>query len=343
MKIYSRIILTFSVLIVYGCAATSAPRPNIYWPSPPEEPRIAYLNSYRGDIDLKKIGIWDMLFGVETRPQMIKPYGVTSFGEKIYVTNTGNGTVLILDLKEKKAGYLGGGFGLPIGIAAAPDGTIFVSDAKQRKIFGYGADGNLKVAFSDKTLQSPAGVAVDAELGRVYVVDSAGHQFFTFSLKGQVLFKVGSRGEGNAEFNYPSNIAVDRKSHNIYVVDTQNFRIQIFDKDGNFLRRFGSVGDIAGSFTRPKGIGIDSEGHVFVSDAAFANFQIFNEQGELLLFVGGHGTGPGAFVLPAALYIDENDRVYMVDQLDPRVQVFQYLSANWKMEHPEEYKKYLLP
>lgn len=331
------------MLIFYGCATSTAPGPNIYWPAPPEEPRIAYLNAYRGEIDLKKPSIWDALFGVETRPQMVKPYGVTSFGEKIYVTNTGNATVLILDLKEKKVDYLGSGFGLPLGIAAAPDGMIFVADAKLKRVFGYGADGNLKTAFGDKMLLGPSGLAVDGELGRIYVVDSAGHQFCVFSTKGQLLFKVGNRGSGDAEFNYPSNIAVDRRNHNIYVVDTQNFRIQVFDKDGKFLTRFGSVGDIAGTFTRPKGIGIDSEGHVFVSDAAFANFQIFDEKGELLLFIGGHGTGPGTFVLPAGLYIDEYDRIYMVDQLDPRVQVFQYLSGKWKMEHPEEYKKYLLP
>ena len=89
---------------------------------------------------------------------------------------------------------------------------------------------------------------------------------------------------------------------------------------------------------------MDSEGHIYVTDAAFSNFQVFDENGQLLLFLGHLGRmGPGEFVLPAGLHVDEEDRIVIADQLNGRVQVFQYLSEKWQKNHPEEYKKYLPP
>jgi len=85
------------------------------------------------------------------------------------------------------------------------------------------------------------------------------------------------------------------------------------------------VGDRPGSFANPKGIALDSDGHIYVTDAAFCNVQIFDSQGNVLLFVGQLGPRPGYFHLPAGIAIDENDRIYVADQLNSRIQVFQYL------------------
>jgi hypothetical protein len=41
--------------------------------------------------------------------------------------------------------------------------------------------------------------------------------------------------------------------------------------------------------------------------------------------------------------VDEHDKIYVVDSLNNRVQEFQYLSEQWKKEHPDQYNKYLLP
>ena len=105
------------------------------------------------------------------------------------------------------------------------------------------------------------------------------------------------------------------------------------------MRKFGKLGDQAGDFSRPKGIGIDSEGHVYVSDAAFDNFQVFDENGQLLLFVGGAGW---AGILSGTRgSIRGRERPYLCgDSLNNRVQVYQYLSEKWKRANPGEYEKY---
>lgn len=343
---YKILTLIFFLLAAFGCAATPPP-PLMYWPAPPEEPRIAFVNSYRGEIDFRQKSFLDFFFGVEARVQIQKPYGVVAVGDKIFVALTQTAQVIILDTKEKNVSYLdtsgAGNLSQPLGMAVSSDGTIFVSDVVLKRIFGYDQTGKLKVAIGKKgELGNPAGLAINNELKRLYVADSSSHMVEVYSTSGEFLMQFGRRGDGDGEFNYPSNVAIDKRNGNVYVVDTQNFRVQVFDKDGRFMRKFGALGDAPGFFSRPKGIGIDSEGHAYVVDAAFNNVQIFDEAGSVLLYFGGQGRAPGYFQLPSGLFVDANDRIYVSDQFNARVQVFQYLSGNWKKEHPDEYKKYLV-
>lgn len=329
-----------------GCAtAPETKDEKLLWPLPPEEPRIAYVRSLLGEADFVKRSFFDFLLGSPSMGGLGKPYGVFARGDKVYASLTARGMVAVINAKERTVTYRGdrgaGKLSLPMGVAEAANGTLFVSDARLNRVFGYNAEGDLTVAIGKKDeLLSPSGIAVNDELGRLYVVDTPGHNVHVYSLPGVSLFTFGVRGSGDGQFNYPTNVALDRRTGNVYVVDTQNFRVQVFDKDGKFLKKFGQIGDRLGDFARPKGIGIDSEGHVYVADAAFDNFQIFNEEGQLLLYVGRAGLEPGTFQLPAGLYVDDKDRIYVADQLNGRVQVFQYLSEKWKKENPEELKKY---
>jgi len=319
----------------------------LIYPSPPEEPRLVYLDSYKGESNFKKKRFFDFILGEEPSAELQKPYGVTAYGDKMYVADTESAVVFVFDLKERKVTFMGykdmGRLALPTGAAVTSDGIVFVSDAKQKRVFGYDENGNLQTALGKKDeFKNPAGLAVNNELGRLYIVDSFGHMVHVYSTKGEPLFTFGARGDQDGEFNFPSNVAVERKTGNVSIVDTQNFRVQVFDKDGKFIKSFGQIGDAPGTFTRPKGIGIDTEGHTYIADAAFDNLQIFDDKGQLLLVIGGPGHAPGYFWLPAGAYVDEKDRVYIVDSYNRRVQVFQYLSEQWKKGNPEKYKEYLL-
>lgn len=341
-------LLLLSLVFLSGCASTTAPQHEaIVYPPPPEEPKIAYVRLFRGEGDFRERRFFDAIFGAPRSRGLFKPYGVFARGDDVYITLTGSASVAIINARERTVRYLGaGGMGslsLPIGVAGAADGVIFVSDAKEKRVYGYDPAGRLAVAIGKKgEFANPAGLAVNQELGRLYVVDSLAHAVLVYTLKGELLFQFGGAGTVDGRFNYPSNAAVDRRNGNVYITDTQNFRIQVFDQDGKFIRKFGEIGTQPGNFTRPRGIGVDSEGHVYVTDAGFENIQIFDEEGRLLLFFGGGGFAPGYFQLPAGLYVDEQDRIFIVDSLNHRVQVFQYLSESWKKKNPEEYKKYLL-
>ncbi len=331
-----------------GCAQKKSEEIRIILPPPPEEPRIFYVESLRGEANFKETKTLDLLIGKEGKgvgKNLFKPYGVAAANNTVYVTDTAIGIVFAMDTLNKKVTFIGdrppGKLALPVSIAIGRNGTIYVSDSKLKKVFGYRKNGALFFAIGDKgEFRRPSGIAINEKLNRLYVVDTKSHNVKVYDLdSGKLLFEFGKRGIEEGEFNFPTNIAVDRRNGNVAVVDTQNFRVQLFDADGNFLSKFGRLGDKPGMFSRPKGIGIDSEGHIYVSDAAFNNVQIFDDKGNILLYFGGAGFGPSQFYLPAGVYVDENDRVYVVDSFNARVQIYQYVSERWKKEHPEEYRE----
>ena len=55
-----------------------------------------------------------------------------------------------------------------------------------------------------------------------------------FTKEGKFLFKWGSSGSGDGEFNIPWGIDID-KHGDVYVADWRNDRIQKFAPDGRFL------------------------------------------------------------------------------------------------------------
>src|SRR5574341_1262249 len=298
---------------VCGCAtpAPRGPAGPFVWPLPPEEPRIVFLESIRGEADFQEHSFLDKLFGAPPAAPLMKPYGVYAAGEKIYVAQSAGASVAVIDRAARKVTSLRGegaaSLSQPLGVAGTAGGMVFVSDTKLQKVLGFNAEGRVKVAIGKRgEMDNPVGLAVNDELKRLYVADSKAHKVRVYSLDGQPLFQFGEGGE----------------------------------KDGKFLFRFGETGDRPGQFARPRGVGVDSEGHVYVADAAFNNVQIFDENARLLLFFGRAGRDEGAFFMPAGVSVDGQDRIYVVDQWNSRVQVFQYLSEAWKKEHPEEYQKY---
>lgn len=329
-----------------GCARPQAEEVKIILPPPPEDPKIFFVGTYRGESSFKERSWLDAFIGegVFAASDLYKPYGIAVFGDIISVSDTAANIIYVIDTAAKKVSFVGnnsvGMLGMPAGLAYDKRGNLYAADAKMAKVFGYKPDGELAFAIGTKgEFIRPTGIAVNKELERLYIVDTKAHNIKVYSLTGDPLFDFGQRGVKDGEFNYPTNIAVDRRNNNIVIVDTQNFRVQIFDKDGNFITKFGSVGDKPGNFSRPKGIGVDSDGHIYVADAAFSNIQIFDEQGNVLLYFGGKGKAPGQFTLIAGVYIDEKDRIHVVDSFNARVQVYQYVSEEWKNNNPEAFKK----
>ncbi|RMG47190.1 MAG: 6-bladed beta-propeller [Acidobacteria bacterium] len=315
--------------------AESAAKAPLVWPLPPDPPRIRYVGALHGSQDFKRkqSRFKRFLLGPDRDRgiSLVKPYGVTTDSSgRVYVTDTGLGAVVVFDRTARKVTLIGreGRVRLvtPIGVAVGPDGRLYVSDVDLDRVVVYGPDREiLMVLGSREKLANPAGIALDAARGRLYVADSHRHALFIYSTAdGTLLETWGRRGTGDGEFNFPTNVALDRQGR-VYVVDTGNFRVQVFAPDGSFVRKFGRAGDALGNFHRPKGIAVDSEDHVYVVDAAFNNFQIFDQQARLLLFVGQLGRQAGEFWLPAGMHIDGDDRIYVADQVNRRVQIFQYL------------------
>ena len=96
-------------LLIQGCSkkAVKVEEVIIVFPSAPAEPRVAYLDTYRGEKEeASKLNALDLFLGetVESKnssPVIIKPYGVNLYDGKVYVVDTAANFVYKIDEKTK--------------------------------------------------------------------------------------------------------------------------------------------------------------------------------------------------------------------------------------------------
>jgi DNA-binding beta-propeller fold protein YncE len=326
------------VLWVSACA-TTAPEPpvspaettRIAWPAAPEPSRIEYVTQFSsaGDLGLRKSfsrKMRDLLAGGDDR-RMTRPYSVAVSENMIAVADPGLAVVHLFDTSRKTYRRLDSAgenhFDSPIGVAFG-DNRLFIADSTMNKVFIL--DHRLKLLHVLEDFQRPTSVAFNPVQLHLYVADTLAHEVRVFDQDGEFLFKIGERGNEDAQFNFPSHLAF--AGDRLLVNDTMNFRIQIFSPDGQHLQTLGKHGTGSGYFVQPKGVAIDSDGHVYVADALANQVQIFDQDGTFLLGFGHGGNGPGAFMMPTGLAILD-DMFFVADSHNQRVQVFHYL----KEEH----------
>jgi DNA-binding beta-propeller fold protein YncE len=331
----------FVLLAITACASAPTKEVDLFWPLPPETPRIKFVRSLSSSADVRPTTFVQRLkttiIGDEQTAALGKPYAVhVDRNGRIFVADSAWHKVLVFDETGKDFFILGtDGPGLllnPRGVSTDADGRVYVTDVSQNRVVVYDEKGDFLLAMGLRgQLDKPVGVAVNDALKRVYVVSTGStatqsHKVTVFdATNGTVLFEFGGRGIEDGKLNFPTNIVTDTAGK-VYVMDSFNFRVQIFDADGKFLSKFGGIGTGFGQFSKPKGIGVDSEGHIYVSDAAFNNVQIFDQEGRLLLFFGEMGSRRGQFWLPAGLAVDAHNRIYVADQYNKRINIYQYLS-----------------
>ena len=300
-------------LIVAGCAS-KPPKPEftLFYPPPPELPRLQWLTSMMGakDIEAKRSSFDTFITGEkESGARLDKPYGVAVQKGKIYVCDT-NATVMVFDLEKRTYGPLPGAVGpgkllQPINVSIDRDGSKYVADSVRQQVVVfdsndkyvkvYGRPGAWKpvdaVAFEDKVY------VADVKNGEIHVLDKA---------TGNPVKRFGKKGEPDENLSLPTNLAFDRDG-TLYVSDAGRFQIVKYDRDGHFLGAIGKLGSNPGTFARPRGLATDKGKRLYAVDASFDNIQMFDEKGRLLLWFGHFGKAgrlPGELYLPAKVAID---------------------------------------
>jgi DNA-binding beta-propeller fold protein YncE len=105
-----------------------------------------------------------------------EPEGVAATGERIFVADSGNGRVQVLDLQGRflSSWPLPGG-GRPLGLAVDGRGNLLVADGQGDRVLAFGPGGVVSAAFGAEgsgpgSLRGPAAVAVQGD--RLLVADS---------------------------------------------------------------------------------------------------------------------------------------------------------------------------
>jgi DNA-binding beta-propeller fold protein YncE len=324
---------------IAGCSAPARPvfghhDPALSWPKPPRQARIVYVGEISKSSDLNPsqnplAGISEVAFGKADAKGLLAPFALCTDGaDRLFVADPGAQIVHVFDLNHRQYAQwkpVGGiPFTQPVGIAWDPAGRLIVSDSMCGRLFVFDARGKYVGEIGAGIVQKPAGIAIDHASRNIFVADVVAHQIVVLSPSGELIARIGQRGEKPGEFNYPTNVAVDREGY-VYVTDALNFRVQTFSPDLKPVRTLGLPGDAPGYFGQPKGIALDSDDHLYVVDARQEMVQIFDVGKRLLLFFGGEGHGPGQFWLPAGICIDAHNRIWIADTYNRRVCVFDYL------------------
>ena len=341
------LILTILALLLAGCSTVEEKKPfdgPLSWPQPPDQPRFAYETELRSIADVafvpEEVSIRAKLTGtsaVSDQPVTDKPSSIVARNGKIYVADTGSNTIVVFDVPSRKVYRFGirepGNLKEPAGLAMDEKMNIYVADSVRRTVFVYDGFGLfLRMIGGPEDLERPTGVAVTRDGERIYVIDrsyndSENHHVLVYDKDGNKIQVIGSRGNGDGQFNIPIQGAV-APDGTLYILDSGNFRVQAFDKDGKFLRSFGNPGKEFGNFGRPRGIAVDDDGLIYVTDASFNNFQIFNPEAQLLLAIGQSSleSHPGEYGMLNGIAVDETGRVYVADQLYNKVEVIRRLT-----------------
>lgn len=294
-----------------GCATKPAVKTDyLFFPPPPDEPRIQFLTSFGSESDLSgQSKLSTIVIGQDRILRPIwKPYGLTATKGKIFVCDTQPKNVSIIDLAKRKISYLrpegNGVFKMPINIAVDKDGTRFVTDTVRGQVLIYNPENRFVGDIGKMGEMKPCGIALLGD--RLYVSDLTQHQVRVYNkTTRQVLFTIPRDAKDpKAKLFSPTNLATDEEGR-LYVSDSGAFTITVFDKEGNYLRTVGDVGLKPGRFGLPKGIAVDRENRVYVVDAATAVVQLFDAEGKLLMYFGEpQSSGRAGLYLPAGLALD---------------------------------------
>ena len=193
-------------------------------------------------------------------------------------------------------------------------GDCKVFDRNYRLLRSFGNTGP-----EESRLDMPLGVAISSD-HTVFVV-GCNSCVKKFTVCGQFIASVGSKGSGQLQFNQPWAIAYNHTNNRVYVCDTGNHRITILNHDLTFHGSFGRQGSQAGQFNLPEGISVSREGNVLVADYSNDRVQVFDTNGRHLSSITHTGAGE-KLQGPISVAVGPDDWVYVVEPAYPRVSVF---------------------
>lgn len=320
MKIFACLFLVFALINLCGCGQPENSQKEqagpVFFPPAPDTPRLQFLTSYSGADNFKteKASFLETFVLGESElgsAEIVQPYGITAYENKIYVCDIGQGNIKVMDIANNTFSTFPSGRTLksPMNIFIEPNGMKYIADSKVGAIVVYNKSDELVGYLGRSHRIKPFDVAVRGN--KVYVSDANNNQVIVLDKKtGDKLQVIGkslteNTNYGPDEFGFIACLGLDSKG-NVFVTDKIKGRVTAFNPDGSFRGFYGRVGSRPDSIVRGKGMAFDKKDRLWVVDAGPANaVKIFrHEDGRFLLFFGLLGDKPGNMYMPADVYVD---------------------------------------
>ena len=213
----------------------------------------------------------------------------------------------------------------PRHLAITGNGEIVLAEQGSKCVSGFDCEGHKLRSFGENRAEYPLGVALCSD-NTVLVTSCCeyhrGNRVRRFTLDGQFIASVGTRGSGHLQFDAPWSVATSPINDKVYVCDTSNHRIQVLNSDLTFSSTFGRKGNNPGQFNCPADIAVDKDGNMFVADQGNNRIQVFNPSGQFIRQFQKLGADMGKLDCPVSVCIDYNDFVYVLESDKCRVSIF---------------------
>ena len=217
--------------------------------------------------------------------------------------------------------------GRPLGVAWSK-GRVFVGDETTGIVAAYNPGGRRLFTFGiTGSVKTPSAMAVDAQGGRLFVVDTANRDIKVFDLEGRRLSTITGDAAGGGRLVNPVGITVDPARSEVLVSDygdpatSYPARIRIYDYAGNFVL---ALSGKTGGFSRPQGLFVSGD-LIFVADGMLGQVLVFDRTTlARVRTLGSFGEGPGQLMLPLDVLVDPasgdvfvtNNRMGRIERFD---------------------------
>jgi DNA-binding beta-propeller fold protein YncE len=268
-----------------------------------------------------------------------------SFPSPVRITQTSSGDVWVADSKRQALVQVGSNPkdkytvlsvpGRPVSVAHGW-GKFFVGNEVTQSVDVLNKKGRLLFILGGKRfhIARPSDIAIDEELGLIFVSDSATARIWVFDQEGELLRTLPAAGE--TPLYRPTGLAVDPGRGEVLVSDfgdrlDPTATVSIYDYEGVFktsidgsagCNSFGCVGSF--NFSRPQGLTVDSTGLIYLVDSVLGQVLVFDRETlEGVGTIGEIGSGPGQLMLPLDLIIDKKTGdLQVTDNRNRRLEVF---------------------
>ena len=335
------------------------------WLLKPAQPIITTVaGSTVGSPDLE--GGYSGDSGQATAAQLSRPSDVAVFGGSIYIADTDNLRIRMINSKGNIITLAGGGNMPPVDGINATSADIgaplaVAADAGGRAYFSNGdlvarINANLTLTPIPTAHISSVGGLCFAPDGSLYIADYYGDRVWLLRQNGELSVYAGTGDHGywgdnssalTAHLSYPNRLALD-KGGNLYIADEGNNRIRRVDKSTGVITTvagssdtYGYSGDggpaVGARLSLPEGVAVAPNGDIYIADTGNNRVRKVDAKTHVITTVVGVGAagfaGDGAPATqaeldgPVALALSPAGNLYVVDVGNHRVREIAGLAA----------------
>ncbi len=311
-RIVAIILLLPTLLSAPLCCADEDSAVRLFWPIPPNNPRMEFVGVFSSANDFPKTKVQESLSALVGEPpasNIMHPTGIVSLPDgNVLVAESLGRDVMVFNFPQRQVSSLFQTmqpiFGEPVDIAADADGNIYVADAKKGRIMVF--DRQARPLFQlgkNANFKRIEKIAINDISKIIYVSDSILDKIFAFDAQGKLLYELGG-GKDAGRLRSPHGMAIDRDGR-LFVADTGNARIAIFDSKGRYLDTF-KFKKTTSPLAKPWDLAFDNQGNLHIIDQGKFAFLSCRINGEILFVTGAskRTTHPMGFARPSDIHVD---------------------------------------